>query len=218
MKTTLTMLALLLASLSTTGCVVYDDGSYPQHPPPPPPPYQGSWHTVDMFASGALASSDGVPGNSDYSAAQALGAPDVNACTDDPRAWSPSSADPYPGVSPAGDPVDDWLELTYDEPVSVHQVRLYERTRPAPSSLSTSSPPSAPSLRSISGRTITATAPPRAPASSPSRWTATRSRTPTTAWWSTSDSNLVGDANGNGNWNDDYDAIDAVEVIGDIYY
>lgn len=220
MKTKTTMFALLLASLSATGCVaVRDDGYYQDPPPPPPPaPYQASWHPTSMYAVSAAASSDGMPGSSDYSSMQATGAPDVNACVDDPRAWTPSNADPVPGTSSAGVTVDDWLELTFPEPISVHQVRIYETYAPGAivavgleSSFGGADP-----LVLWNDYSGDGPAPcPSAFAITLDGYTASDAYDRVVVYL---DSNLVGDANGNGIWGDDFNAIDAVELSGDAWY
>jgi hypothetical protein len=51
----------------------------------------------------------------DWSPNRATGAPDVNACADDARAWASARGN---GV--------EWLELTYAEPVAVVGVRVYQ--------------------------------------------------------------------------------------------
>lgn len=77
-------------------------------PPVTPTPVK-----VAQWASAAKASSEfGFP---DWSASQATGAPDVNACTSDSRAWA----------SAHGSGLES-LELTYAEPVYVTEVRIYQ--------------------------------------------------------------------------------------------
>jgi hypothetical protein len=68
---------------------------------------------VSQWAASATASSwYGYP---DWSPNRATGAPDVNACADDARAWSSARGN---GVA--------WLELTYPQPVYAVGVRVYQ--------------------------------------------------------------------------------------------
>lgn len=85
---------------------------------------------VEMWASGAAASSIGMPGSADYSEIQALGAPDVVGCADSADAWTPEIADPSPGTSPQGDTIDDFIELTFPDYVWVAQVKIFETFGP----------------------------------------------------------------------------------------
>jgi uncharacterized protein YjdB len=66
-----------------------------------------------QWATGATASTQYSA--SEWSAFQATGTPNAEACNDDPRAWANSAAD---GV--------DWLELTYARPVRPTEIRIYE--------------------------------------------------------------------------------------------
>lgn len=65
-----------------------------------------------QWASGASASSQYT--TDDWSAAQAIGAPNVLECEDDPRAWAPEGPDL------------DWLEVTYAQPVRPTRIHIYE--------------------------------------------------------------------------------------------
>ncbi|MGC9400113.1 MAG: hypothetical protein ACP5HM_13375 [Anaerolineae bacterium] len=66
-----------------------------------------------QWAVAAEASSEyGRPG---WSARRATGAPEVNQCTDDPRAWASARGN---GLA--------WLELTYEQPVYPTEVRIYQ--------------------------------------------------------------------------------------------
>jgi hypothetical protein len=128
----LTKIAPLLAlpMLLTAGCYVGPDPYYPDPNPYPTPTPGPSSQFISQYGDYATASSDGMPGSSDFSAMQATGAPDVAVCGDDPRAWSPSNAEPSPGVSPSGDTVDDYLEVSFPAFVWVSQVAIYESYNP----------------------------------------------------------------------------------------
>ncbi|MCD6344522.1 MAG: hypothetical protein J7M17_02795 [Anaerolineae bacterium] len=79
----------------------------PEVMPTPTPVILAQW------AVGAQASSAyGLP---DWSARRATGAPDVNVCGDDPRAWASARGN---GL--------EWLELSYAEPVYATEVRIYQ--------------------------------------------------------------------------------------------
>ena len=71
---------------------------------------------IRQWASSATASSQYT--DTDYSAAQATGAPDVGGCMDSPLAWAPLGGGSEP----------EWLELRYDQPVHARSVRVYETT------------------------------------------------------------------------------------------
>jgi len=68
---------------------------------------------VEQWAAGATASTEYT--SDEWSAVQAVGAPNVDGCEDDPRAWATLAAD---GV--------DWLELTYIQPVRPSEIRIHE--------------------------------------------------------------------------------------------
>lgn len=171
---------------------------------------------VEMWASGASASSVGDPASTDYSEIQALGAPDVVGCTDDVKAWSPSSADPTPGVDPSGDTIDDFIELTFPDYVWVSQIKIYESLNPG-------------AIVAVDVETADGTAQPlplfenfsgNGPGACPSAFVITVNEGTTPEQFNRVviylDSNLIGDTNGlNGNM-DDFNAIDAVKLIGDL--
>jgi len=66
---------------------------------------------VGQWATGATASTEYSRG--DWSAVKATGAPSIEGCTDDPRAWASLSQN---GV--------DWLELTYAQPVHPSEIAI----------------------------------------------------------------------------------------------
>jgi hypothetical protein len=68
---------------------------------------------LSQWAVAATASS--AYGRPDWSPNRASGPPDVNACSDDPRAWASSRGN---GV--------EWLELEYGEPLFATEVRVYQ--------------------------------------------------------------------------------------------
>ena len=68
---------------------------------------------VEQWAASATASTEYT--TEEWSAAQATGAPNVDGCEDDPRAWATLAPD---GV--------DWLELTYVQPVRPSEIRIHE--------------------------------------------------------------------------------------------
>ncbi|MBI1424766.1 MAG: hypothetical protein GC149_15075 [Gammaproteobacteria bacterium] len=71
-----------------------------------------------QWASDGSASSQFRP--ADYSARQAIGAPDVPTYADDKRAWSPSTAERQP----------EWLELTYPNAVYATELRVRQSFNP----------------------------------------------------------------------------------------
>jgi hypothetical protein len=73
--------------------------------------------TDRQWATGATASSE--YGTSGWSAQQATGEPDVSGCTDDVNAWASDDPD-----------TEEWLELTYDYPMYVTQINIYETYSP----------------------------------------------------------------------------------------
>lgn len=220
MNATKLFTALFLAALST-GCIVevddpdcYDCGHHDDYNPPPPPQYE----TISMYATGALASSDGLPGSHEFSALQATGEPDVMACMDDPNAWSPELAEITPGVAPNGDTIDEFLELTFPEAVYVSQVQIFESLNPGAIVAVDleSSVGAAPVLvlwENFAGD---------GPAPCPSAFVIDVLEGTTDYRYDRVvvylDTNLVGDANGNGSPSDDYNAIDAVMLTGDVPY
>ncbi len=76
------------------------------------------FHTNTHYPVSATASSQ--YGTGDWSAMQATGAPDVTACGDNGKAWTPSSADMG----------EQWLELTYADPIQAKAVRIHETFNP----------------------------------------------------------------------------------------
>lgn len=68
---------------------------------------------LSQWAVSATASSEfGFP---DWSANRATGAPEINACADDSRAWASTRGS---GL--------EWLELHYEQPVYATEVRVYQ--------------------------------------------------------------------------------------------
>lgn len=68
---------------------------------------------ISQWAATATASSHyGLP---DWSPRRATGAPDVDSCRDDARAWASARGN---GV--------EWLELTYNQPVQVAEIRIHQ--------------------------------------------------------------------------------------------
>jgi hypothetical protein len=71
---------------------------------------------ADFIAQWAIsASASSEYSNTDWSAAQATGVPDVITCADESRAWA--SVEPN---------TVDWLELTYQEPVRPSEILIHE--------------------------------------------------------------------------------------------
>jgi hypothetical protein len=68
---------------------------------------------IAQWAVGATASSEWS--SEEWSAAQAMGAPNVVGCSDDPGAWATLSQDSV-----------GWLELTYARPVRPVEIRIHE--------------------------------------------------------------------------------------------
>ena len=212
--------ALLIAALSTTGCIVHDydsdDDCWDCSPNPPPSNNGPYYEQISMYATEAFASSEGMPGSYDYSALQATGAPDVFACVDDPFAWSPELAEITPGVSPNGDTIDEYLELTFPEAVFVSQVQIFESFNPGAIvavdlESSTGSAPVTVLWENFAGD---------GPAPCPSAFVINVSAGTTDFRYDRVviyfDTNLVGDADGDGTPNDDYNSIDAVMLVGDV--
>jgi hypothetical protein len=75
-----------------------------------------SVENIDEYATTATASSQFS--NTDWSAMQAVGAPDAIPCTNDTKAWK--------SLTPAG---KDWLLLTYDQPVIPSRIVIYQSYR-----------------------------------------------------------------------------------------
>lgn len=183
-----------------------------------PPPEQPFRESVSMFAVGAQASSVGLPNSTDYSEIQALGPPNISICGDDVNAWSPYLAEPVPGVvnTPDGpDTIDDWLVVTFPEYTYVHQVKIYESFNPGAVvavdlEASDDSVPPLTIFEDYTGN---------GPAACPSAFVITIDQGTTPDMYDRVaiylDTNLVGDTNGVNGPDDDYNAIDAVEMIGD---
>ena len=205
-------LATILApALLLTGCYVDAGGTY-QDPPPPPPPPTTTTQTISQFANGATASSDGIAGSSDYSAAQAVGAPDVAACGDNPSAWSPIEANA--GYNADGTPIEDWLQVSFPRYVWVRELQVVESYDPG-------------AIVEIDLRASDGSAPDTVLWSDPAGDGfgpcpgsfvvdvngTTDFQYDTAIVWI--DTNRIGDANGNGNYADDFPEIDAVQLTGD---
>jgi len=171
-----------------------------------PPPKR---ERVELWAVGAVASSEGIPGNTDFSALQATGMPDVGGCGDDPRAWSPETADAP--LDPAG--WNEWLELTYPDYVFVHAIRVYETYNPGTIVAIDveASDQSAPTIRLYSDANGEPGACPSVLATYVDQGTTVDQYNRVVVYLNT---NLIGDANANGA-PDDYNAIDAVQLVGD---
>ena len=73
---------------------------------------------VYQWASYASASSE--YDSADWSAYQANGAPDVDTCGDDPKAWAPFDGD-----------TEEWIELSYDIPVIPSEINIYQSYNPS---------------------------------------------------------------------------------------
>jgi hypothetical protein len=71
-----------------------------------------------QWASYATASSE--YDNADWSAYQATGAPDVDTCEDNPKAWAPLEGD-----------TEEWIELSYDIPVIPSEINIYQSYNPS---------------------------------------------------------------------------------------
>ncbi len=71
-----------------------------------------------QWASEATASSE--YSNPDWAAFQATGAPDVDTCGDDPKAWAPLEGD-----------TEEWIELSYDVPVIPSEINIYQSYNPS---------------------------------------------------------------------------------------
>ncbi len=173
-----------------------------------PPPKK---EHVELFATGAVASSEGLPNSADFSAVQATGAPDVGGCGDNALAWTPATAD---APLQTGE-WNEWIELTYESYVFVDAVRVYETYNPG-------------TIVQIDVEASDGSVPPLnlyhdpngEPGACPSVLATYVDNPPTYDSYNRvviyMNTNLIGDANGNGQ-PDDYNAIDAVQLIGDRY-
>jgi hypothetical protein len=77
----------------------------------------GQADTLRQWAASATASSQYA--DDDWSASQATGAPNVPECADDARAWASAGTDTL-----------EWLEVSYDTPVTPIKVNIYETFNP----------------------------------------------------------------------------------------
>jgi hypothetical protein len=82
-------------------------------PPVPPPPPCASTELCQQWAFSATASSEYT--SSDWSAAQATGAANVNGCNDDPHAWASLGSD-----------TKEWLEVNFELAVFPTKVEVFE--------------------------------------------------------------------------------------------
>jgi hypothetical protein len=71
-----------------------------------------------QWASSAMASSE--YSDTDWSAWQAVGAPDVEDCGENPNAWAALYGD-----------TEEWIELTYDIPVVPTEINIYQSNNPS---------------------------------------------------------------------------------------
>ena len=208
------LMTILFAASMSAGCIVHDhyDECWDCDVNNPPPP---QYERISMFATEAYASSEGIPGSSDFGAVQATGEPDVIHCGDDPRAWSPQLAEITPGVQPDGNTIDEFLEVTFPEPVWVSQVKIYESYNPGAIvavdlESSTGSAPVTVLWENFSGNGY---------GPCPSAFVINVNGTTAYRYDRVViylDTNLVGDANRNGTVSDDYNSIDAVLLSGDV--
>lgn len=187
-----------------------------------PPPKGIEHETISMFADSVVfESSNGSPGGGDssYSGIQALGAPDVVGCGDDPLAWSPAFANPQGGAQTFE--YDDELTLEFPFYAFVREVRIYENINPGAIiavdlERSDEGLPPLVVFESQYGDDPNGTAP--CPSSFNIQIESNGGVTPDqynrVAIYL--DGDLIGDANGNTDISDDWPQIDAVEVNGDI--
>jgi hypothetical protein len=77
----------------------------------------GASHRQGYWASSAVASSE--YGNPSWAATQASGAPDTLGCGDITTAWASSASD-----------TKEWIELTYEAPLLVSEVNIYQTYHP----------------------------------------------------------------------------------------
>lgn len=176
-----------------------------------PPPKHAKRQAVQQYATGADASSYAQGTNaSDWAPTQATGAPDVAACGDDPAAWAPGDA--QPGTAGA----DDYIDLTYDLYVFVSDVRITESYNPGgivevDLIATDGSAPDAIVFQDPNGDGTAAPCPGIFHISvdqgtTPDQYNRVR------IWI---DSDIVGDGNNDGNPQNDFNEIDAVELDGD---
>lgn len=77
----------------------------------------GGGEEIAQWATGAAASSEW--GSESWTAQQATGAPNTEECGDYGSAWASSGAD-----------TEEWIELTYDTPVYVTEINIYQTYNP----------------------------------------------------------------------------------------
>jgi hypothetical protein len=81
------------------------------------PTGEATGETLRQWASSAAASSE--YGNPDWAAKQATGKPNVSECGDDTSAWASADKD-----------TEEWIELSFDQPVIPTEVNIYETFNP----------------------------------------------------------------------------------------
>ncbi|HVO29566.1 MAG TPA: hypothetical protein VMV18_02470 [bacterium] len=167
---------------------------------------------ISQYGTGGDASSyaQDTANPNDYSASQATGAPDVSACGDDPLSWAPASAQPNnPGA-------DDYLDVTFDRYVFVSDVRITESYNPGgivevDLIATDGSAPDAIVFQDPTGDGAAAGCPTVFHIGI-NQGTTDDQYNRVRVWI---DSDIVGDANGDGNINNDWNEIDAIELDGD---
>lgn len=184
-----------------------------------PPPDRPQRETTSQFADGLVdESSNGSTGggNTDYTGIQALGAPDVVGCGDDPNAWSPafSNADGAQLFD-----IDDFLVLEFPFYAYVREVRIYESYNPGAIvavDLERSDEALGPLeiFADQNGDGVGSPCPSSFNIQIESNGGVTPDQYNRVAIYF--DTDLIGDGNINGNFGDDWPEIDAVEVIGDV--
>ena len=169
---------------------------------------------LQQWALSASASSTSTTNGTDFTAAQATGAPNVPACGDNPNAWAPATANG--GVT-------DTIDLTYDRYVFVNEVDIFQSYNPGAIvevDLMAQDGSTAPIVfwQNVAGdpNPNPATTCPAAvdvftiasndPGGTPDQYNQIRLYV---------DENLVGDGNGDGNPANDYVEVDAVQMVGD---
>lgn len=184
-----------------------------------PPPREPRLETISMFADALVEESSNGSTTMDpqgWTGLQALGEPDTTGCGDNRLAWSPAVAnvDGTPGIFN----IDDWLVLEFPSYVYVREVRIYENYNPGAIvavDLERSDDSSA--VLNIYENQY---GEPGAPCPSSFNIQIEENGGVTPDQWNRVamylDTDRIGDGNGNGNLDDDFPNIDAVEVIGDI--
>lgn len=183
-----------------------------------PPPRSPQRETIEMFAESVVDfSTNGSPANStDYSELQALNAPNVVGCADDPNAWSPAVSNPdAPGLFT----IDDFIVVEFPFYAFIREIRIYESYNPG-AIVAVDVERSDESLGPLEmfadqyGNGVGAACPSSFNIQVESDGGVTPDQYNRIAIYL--DNSRIGDGNGNMDFSDDWPELDAIEIIGDI--